>query len=84
MATEAPATITWCQENADKLQLPILMIHGTEDRLTSPAISREFFDKLTAPDKTYIAYEGGYHESLNDIHHQQAAADIENWLDAHL
>ena len=84
LAVESPIAMAWCQENADKLQIPILMIHGTADRITSPASSREFFDKLTYPDKTYIDYEGGYHESLNDIHHQQVATDIQNWLDAHL
>lgn len=84
LAVESPAAMAWCQENAAKLQIPILMLHGTADRLTSPAASRVFFDKLTAPDKTYLSYEGGYHESLNDIHHDQVAADIQNWLDAHL
>ena len=84
LATGSSATMAWCQENAAQLQIPILMIHGTADRITSPVSSREFFDKLTVPDKTYIAYDGGYHESLNDTHHVQAAADIQNWLDAHI
>jgi alpha-beta hydrolase superfamily lysophospholipase len=84
LAVESPAAMTWCEEHATDLQIPILMIHGTDDRLTSPTASRAFFDKLTVEDKTYISYDGGYHESLNDIHHQQAAADIQNWLDSHL
>jgi alpha-beta hydrolase superfamily lysophospholipase len=80
LATESTAAIAYCMENAGMLQLPILMIHGTGDRLTSPRKSREFFDKISSPDKTYIPYEGGYHESLNDIHHEQVAADIQEWL----
>lgn len=84
LAVEIPAAIKWCEENVTNLQIPVFMIHGTDDRLTSPVSSRTFFDKLTASDKTYINYDGGYHESLNDIHHQQVAADIQNWLDAHL
>lgn len=84
LAVESQAAMTWCQENAGNLQIPILMIHGTNDRITSPTASRAFFDKLTVKDKTYISYDGGYHESLNDIHHVQVAADIQNWLDAHL
>ena len=59
------------------------MIHGTDDRITSPISSREFFDNLTISDKTYISYDVGYHESLNDIHHEQVAADIQSWLDTH-
>ena len=83
LAVESPAAMRWCEENATNLQIPILMIHGTDDRITSPVSSRAFFDKLTAPDKTYISYDGGYHESLNDIHHEQVATDIQNWLDKH-
>ncbi|MBE2222263.1 MAG: alpha/beta hydrolase [Anaerolineae bacterium] len=84
LAIESQNTIVWCQEHADNLQIPILIIHGSADRITSPVSSREFFDKITFADKTYIDYEGGYHESLNDIHQQEAAADIEHWLNAHL
>ncbi|MCZ7667305.1 MAG: lysophospholipase [Chloroflexi bacterium] len=36
LAVESPAAMAWCQENAAKLQIPILMLHGTADRLTSP------------------------------------------------
>lgn len=84
LATESAHAMTWCHENPTNLQIPVIMIHGTDDRLTSPIASREFFDKLTVEDKTYIDYEGGYHESLNDLHHEQAAADILAWLEKHL
>jgi alpha-beta hydrolase superfamily lysophospholipase len=84
LATESQNAISWCLEHADKVQIPILILHGTGDRITSPISSREFFDKITFADKTYISYDGGYHESLNDLHQQQAASDIQNWLDSHL
>lgn len=84
LATESTAAMNWCFAHAANLQIPLLMYHGTDDRITSPLKSREFFDKLTTPDKTYVSYDGGYHESHNDLHHAQAAADIQNWLDAHI
>ncbi|PIE80562.1 MAG: lysophospholipase [Chloroflexi bacterium] len=84
LATESAAAIKWCLAHPGNLKIPILIIHGTDDRITSPISSREFFDKLTISDKTYINYEGGYHENHNDLHHAQATADIQAWLDAHL
>lgn len=84
LATEISRTISWCLANADRLQIPILMIHGTGDMITSPQSSRDFLDKVTCRDKTYIAYEGGYHESHNDLHHQQTTADVKNWLNQRL
>ncbi|MBK8987015.1 MAG: alpha/beta hydrolase [Chloroflexi bacterium] len=80
LATEVMDTATWCQGNAHTLRLPLLLIHGTADAITSPADSRRFFDNAASPDKTYIAYDGGYHESHNDIHHQQVVADLSAWL----
>lgn len=80
LATEVMDTAVWCQENAPSLQLPLLMIHGTADRITSPIDSHRFFDNVASADKTYIAYQGGYHESHNDIHYQQVVEDIMAWL----
>lgn len=80
LATVVMDSAEWCQANAHTLQLPLLMIHGTADSITSPADSRRFFDNVASADKTYIAYEGGYHESHNDIHYQQVVEDIAAWL----
>jgi alpha-beta hydrolase superfamily lysophospholipase len=84
LATESTNTMLACFENVDQIQVPVLMIHGTSDRITSPQNSRRFFDDITHTDKTYIAYDGGYHESHNDRHHLQVTADIVQWLDSHL
>ncbi len=80
LATAVMDTAVWCQANAHTLQLPLLMIHGAADTITSPADSRRFFDNAASPDKTYIAYDGGYHESHNDLHHAQMVADLSAWL----
>ena len=84
LATEVMDTAVYCQENAHTLQLLLLMIHGAADIITSPADSRRFFDNVSGSDKTYIAYDGGFDESHNDIHYQQVVADISAWLMARL
>jgi alpha-beta hydrolase superfamily lysophospholipase len=84
LATESSKAMSTCFENVDQLQIPVLILHGTSDRITSPQRSREFFDHVTVSDKTYMAYDGGFHESHNDLHHEQAVQDVLNWLDKHL
>lgn len=76
--------IAWTQEHASDFTPPLLIIHGEDDTLVPIAASRSFFEKVVQWDKSYIAYPGGRHESLNDLHHEQAAGDISDWLEKHL
>lgn len=52
----------FCKADFCKIQIPILITHGTNDHLTCPKTSKEFFDKLTVKDKMYKSYEGYFHE----------------------
>lgn len=83
LATEVTRIIDLVHANAADFRLPLLVYHGSADRLTPPAASRAFFDQVPISDKKYITYEGGYHESHNDLHHAQTAADVAAWLNEH-
>lgn len=63
--------------------VPLLIIHGTGDRLTVPAASKIFVDQVTG-DVTLIEYEGMYHEPHNEPEQDEVFADIMEWLDRHL
>jgi alpha-beta hydrolase superfamily lysophospholipase len=60
--------------------LPVFIMHGTEDKATVPAGSREFFEHAGSTDKNLKLYEGHYHDLLNDIGKQQVLADIMAWI----
>lgn len=81
LATELSKAVAGTNANAASFQPPLLIIHGTADRLTDPEASRRFYEKVTSSNKTFIAYEGGYHEGHNDIHHDRVTIDIAQWLD---
>src|SRR5262245_10693510 len=66
------------------ITLPVLILHGTGDKVTKPSGSQQFFDSAGSKDKTLKLYEGHYHDLLNDIGKEQVMADIQSWLDAHL
>jgi alpha-beta hydrolase superfamily lysophospholipase len=60
---------------------PVLVFHGTADRLTNPAGSKRFIDTIAATDKTLRLFEGGYHEILNDLDRDEALRLVLGWLE---
>jgi alpha-beta hydrolase superfamily lysophospholipase len=71
-------------EEAGKIQLPLILLHGTEDQLTDPRGSQELYDNIQSKDKTLKWYEGFYHELFNDPEGEIVLTDVENWLEAQL
>ena len=72
------------KKNFQKITLPLLILHGTADKVTKPHGSQEFYEKTGSSDKTLKLYEGHFHDLLADIGKQQVMADIQTWIDAHL
>src|SRR5215470_6380392 len=67
-----------------QLVLPLLILHGTADKVTKPSGSQEFYEKAGSEDKTLKLYEGFFHDPLADVGKQQVMADIQAWIDAHI
>jgi alpha-beta hydrolase superfamily lysophospholipase len=67
-----------------RITLPVLILHGTEDRVTRPSGSQEFYEQVGATDKTLKLYEGHYHDLLNDVDKEIVLADIQQWIDARI
>src|SRR5262249_17442645 len=63
------------------IKLPVLILHGTADKVTRPSGSQMFYDKAGSADKTLKFYEGHYHDLLNDIGKEDVMADILAWLE---
>lgn len=63
---------------------PLLMLQGTADNLVIPAATQEFFERVSATDKTLHIYDGYYHELHNDIGKEKPIADVVEWLKAHM
>ena len=66
------------------ITLPVLILHGTMDKVTKPAGSQLFFDAAGSRDKTLKLYDGHFHDLLNDIGKEKVMADITRWIEAHL
>jgi alpha-beta hydrolase superfamily lysophospholipase len=62
--------------------LPLLILHGTNDKATKPSGSQQFYDTAASKDKTIKLYDGGYHDLLNDTIRDQVMADVTGWIEA--
>lgn len=67
-----------------KITLPVLIMHGTEDKATVPAGSQFFYDTAGAKDKTLKLYEGHVHDLLSDLGKEKVFADMRDWIVKHL
>ena len=66
------------------ITLPLLILHGTADKVTKPSGSKEFYEKAGSSDKTLKLYEGHFHDLLADLGKQHVMADIQAWIDRRL
>ncbi|MCF7823461.1 MAG: lysophospholipase [Candidatus Marinimicrobia bacterium] len=69
---------------ASTIRLPILIMHGTSDKLADVSGSKMLYGKVGSADKTLKLYEGLYHEILNEPEQDQVKSDMIAWLDAHI
>jgi alpha-beta hydrolase superfamily lysophospholipase len=81
---ELLATIDWVHEHAAQLAMPLLMTHGTADRLVPFRGTQRFFDSAASTDKQLIIYPDTYHEPHNDINYPEAVDNIRTWLNKRL
>jgi alpha-beta hydrolase superfamily lysophospholipase len=72
------------KSRAAEIKLPVLLVHGGDDRVVSPDGSRRLFEQISSTDKELKVYPGRFHEAHNDFGREEVLSDIVRWLDAHL
>ncbi|MEK6283146.1 MAG: lysophospholipase [Acidobacteriota bacterium] len=72
------------REEFPNIRLPLLILHGTEDKATKPSGSQHFYEQAGSTDKTLKLYEGHFHDLLNDLDKEVVMADITSWIAARL
>ncbi|MCC6698131.1 MAG: lysophospholipase [Candidatus Hydrogenedentes bacterium] len=64
----------------EQIAVPLLVLHGTDDRLTDPEGSRVLHARAGSADKTVRLFDGGYHELFNDYGKEEYLSVITEWL----
>jgi len=73
----------WALAHAAEFPLPLLLVHGTEDILTSAKATEEFAAKVPAGLCTLKLWEGFFHETHNEPERAKVLAFMVNWLQTH-
>jgi acylglycerol lipase len=79
---EIAATVATNAPRLPELRLPILTVYGSGDRLVDNAGSKLVDERSGSDDSTLIAYDGLYHEVLNEPERDRVIADVASWIDA--
>ena len=72
----------WAIENGNRLTIPMLILHGTSDKIIDYKGSQEF--AKNAVNATVKLHEGGYHELQNDVCKEAMLQEIVDWLHSQL
>ncbi len=68
--------------DAAGLPYPILLVHGSDDPVTSPEATRRFFESLSSTDKSLLIIPDALHETHNDLGRDAVLDQITAWLKA--
>ena len=69
----------WALEHAGGLKVPMLLLHGTADRLTDWKASQEFAGKAGSIVE-FLRVEGGFHELHHDLEKDMMLEKVVGWI----
>ena len=65
----------------ERVKAPLLVVHGSEDRLIQPTLGRALFERARSP-KRFVLVDGGTHHNTNAVGqeaYRQAIAELFGW-----
>jgi alpha-beta hydrolase superfamily lysophospholipase len=78
---EATRAMQETAEWAPRVTTPMLVMHGTDDRLASVDATRRMFERIASPDKELVIYPGYYHELFNEPEKQEVFERVTDWIE---
>ncbi|CAK9160084.1 unnamed protein product [Ilex paraguariensis] len=72
------------EERLQEVSLPFLIVHGGDDKVTDPSVSKLLYETASSSDKTFELYKGMWHSlSYGELPENIdiVFSDIINWLD---
>jgi alpha-beta hydrolase superfamily lysophospholipase len=82
LALEMLGAGEWALAHAAEFPVPLLLVHGSADRLTSAAASQEFAARVRS-DCTLKIWDGFYHETHNEPEKADVIGFMVEWLGKH-
>jgi alpha-beta hydrolase superfamily lysophospholipase len=82
MVAELFRAMSAVEAGARSLRLPMLILHGGSDSISSPRGSRFLYEQVSSQHKRLEIYPGLYHEIFNEPEREQVFTDILKWLES--
>jgi acylglycerol lipase len=82
-AAQITETVSRFPDAVGAINVPTLIVYGTSDGLCPPRGSVMLAERIGAEDVTVRAYEGLFHEVLNEPERETVIGDLVKWLDQH-
>jgi alpha-beta hydrolase superfamily lysophospholipase len=80
---EAKQAMQEVAEWAPQIKVPVLVMHGTDDRLASVDATQRIFERIGSEDKELDIFSGYYHELFNEPEKQDIFKRVTKWLGKH-
>lgn len=84
ISNEINFAINLLENRGPNIKVPLLILHGGNDRVCDPSWSQYLHDLVSSPDKQLIIYDGLYHEIYNEPEAETVFDDVLNWLNEHI
>jgi len=68
------------REQFGKISLPLLALHGSDDRITMPGGTQKLHAEAVSTDKTVEIYQGLYHELIHEPERETVMNNISTWI----
>jgi len=81
-ARELSVAMKAAMEQAGRITVPVLIMHGSDDTLADPAGSVRFSSAVGSSDRTVSIWPGCYHELHNEPEADDVLTTIIDWIDA--
>ncbi len=78
------SAMTNVRNKAAEISIPLLIMHGEDDKLTSTEGSKELYKRAASKDKTLRLYPDLYHEIFNEPEKDTILDELQEWILKHL
>lgn len=81
--SQITVTYEWVLQHAGDMKVPVLLTHGTGDRVVSGTGIERFFLDIDIEDKDLKVYRGALHRTFDDTEREDVLNDIAEWIVDH-
>lgn len=73
----------YIQSKFGNITLPVLILHGSLDKLADPEGSKKLYENIASSDKKLVLFDGLFHEIMHEQEKESVLVAITNWIQEH-